>query len=271
MGVSGFIKSAANITENVSASAKSVLNIQLPSLITGTANAISETIQDQRRAIIFTMPQADGSSRVVTLKVNPSHMRLIRKPTINTILTRDGLVNQFWRPQPDKLTFSGFAMGKKIFDVLADFQSVVNSINSTPALCSNLITMTFREGEYKGFIEGDISFERDAETPRKVNYSFTFVILEKVFEIKALPYPKSDYDTIKDAANYFSNIPVIGQWLNEQAMAVAGAVKGASNAAQMVMSYVDRGIATVNGVSETIKATSDIMNKISGAAQIFGL
>jgi len=233
----------------------------LPNSINGLGSWGAETPSQftqitnlERQPIVFYIPNSQNpkSPIVVEMRVNPYSIKVVRESLVSSELLREGVVNQFWRPKPDRVDFQGSAGGLKSKDVLNQFQAIVNSINNDSIHSfTNIIQMKYRNRIYEGFIEGPISVSKVATNPRVVEYSFSFIITDgQHFDLSKLSHMESitDIKTLGDINNMlFRSIP-----------ALQSIVKGKD----LAVSYFDTGKQVLDQVK-----TFSLTNQVNSAKQ----
>lgn len=125
------------------------------------------------------VPKTDLSFKnklVIPMIVNPSQMSLTRNPRVNKVLTKRGILNQYWQADPDTLSFTGRAASDRSMFIFNQLESV---IKTTETGTRNLVTIIYKfGGVYNGYVE-NFRTSIDAEQPNVFDYSFDFQFADK--------------------------------------------------------------------------------------------
>jgi len=182
------------------------------------------------------------ATKVISMLVNPNNMSVKRQSTVTSYLTRDGLVNQYWRPQADQIVFKGIAAGDKSMRILCDLKNIVDSINLKTQIANNTVKLKYKGNSYEGYLSG-ITIEVDAENPKIFNYEFTFTNTgENSFDFSDMSLR---YDTLK--INYEASKEVLSR------------ITGAAEVTKKIPKYIDT---TVKMLSVSEKIIQQIQGKI---------
>jgi len=108
---------------------------------------------------------------IIPMLVNPTTLSIAKTPNINITLTKRGVLNQYWKSNPDILTFTGRAAGDRAFFILSQIDVMMKTMEEG---IRNLVTMVYKfGGVYRGYYE-NFRMSIDGEKPGIYDYSFDF-------------------------------------------------------------------------------------------------
>lgn len=145
----------------------------LPDLSAFSADRIISTLFYSWMPMVFEVKGIGGIPNNIRLDVNPSQISLTRNPIVSSIQTREGIINNFWRPAPDVLSISGQAAGTRSASVLIKLKQVMDSLQSSATNISNIVKLKYKGRSYRGWIN-NFTISVNAENPKIFPYSFNF-------------------------------------------------------------------------------------------------
>ena len=114
---------------------------------------------------------ATGKMISLPMLVNPSSMTINKTPQVNKMLTKRGVLMQYWQAEPDLINFSGRAAGSKAFYLLTQIDQMMQTMESGTR---NQTTMIYKYGGvYQGYFL-NFKIGAEAENPGIFDYSFDF-------------------------------------------------------------------------------------------------